>query len=182
MSSIAQFAALLKIQPPKVQVLNVLLVGVTLLAIAAIYHSGLRTYTPPDAKNLVTVEAWINGYASPWEYNRSVLRFGVSYIDQEGRQVQSAFLDAGVYEREKLRIGSRLRMTIEVGEQETVLRALVSPEGKVLFDDNFNQQVVAWNNESIWQAVVLCTLAAMGFIFVALLIAWKHRRVLLGRS
>ncbi|MBF8742542.1 hypothetical protein [Pseudomonas guariconensis] len=182
MTSIAQFSKLLKTLPPKKRVLNVLLVGGGLLIVAFMHYVSLLAYTPPDTQRLIAIEGRVNGDAYAWKHNRLLVRFGVSYVLQGEKQVGPAYAFASVYRQLGLRVGSKVRLVVEVGDKESVLRKLETQDGITLFDDDLNKKIVAWQNESVWMDVVLVMFAAIGFIFVALIMIWRHRRVLLGRS
>ncbi|MBF8728980.1 MULTISPECIES: hypothetical protein [Pseudomonas] len=88
------------------------------------------------------------------------------------------YVNQAIYQQAGLRIGSKVLLTVEAGEPDTVMRELATQEGLVVFDDDFNRQIIEWNNESIWRNVVLLALVSFAPFFVALRIAWKHRRAL----
>lgn len=148
------------------------------LGAAALYYSQLRVHTPIDVSRLVTLEGCVNGYASSWEHDPAIVKLGVAFRLNGAKHVNAVYVNQAIYEQAGLRIGSKVLLTVETGEQDTVLRELATQEGRVLFDDDFNRKIIDWNNESIWRNVVLLALVSFGPFFMALRVAWKHRRAL----
>jgi len=177
-SSIILFRELLKTVSPKLQVFNVLLVAVVLLASAALYYSTLRTYTLPVLTHLLFVEGRIHGEGQIWAYDRTVVQFGVAYSVQEKKYIQPVYADLSVYQQSGLKIGTRVYLAVEPLGQGSEVRELTTQEGRVVFDDELNRQVIERNNESVWRSIGLLVLMALVPFFVALRIAWKSRGTL----
>lgn len=178
MFSISSFARMLKTLPPRQQVFNLLIVAVGLWVFAALYYSQLRVYAPVDVTRLVNLEGRVNGHASSWEHDPAIVTLGITFRLNGARHVKAVYVNQAIYQQTGLRIGSKVLLTVEVGEPDIVLRELATQEGLVVFDDDFNRQIIEWNNESIWRNVVLLALVSFAPFFVALRVAWKHRRTL----
>lgn len=178
MSSIILFRELLKAVSPKLQIFNVLLVAVVLLASAALYYSTLRTYTLPVLTRLLFVEGRIHGEGQSWAYDRTVVQFGVAYSVQGKKYIKPVYADLSVYQQSGLQVGSRVHLAVEPSGQDSEVRELTTQEGRVVFNDELHRRIIERNNESVWRNSGLLILVAVFPLFVALRIAWRSRRTL----
>ncbi|WP_176512979.1 hypothetical protein [Pseudomonas faucium] len=176
MASLTEFIKVLSEAPPKQRVQLLLVVAVSMLAFTALYIDDLRTYTAPDMSNMTVIEGRISGYPSGWEHNRGLLKFSVSYMFEGVRQGKRIYTYPELFEQSGLKINSKVLLTVERLEEGSMVRELATLDGRVLYDDRFNQQVIAWNNESIRASLVLGILGAIVVAVVALITVVRNRR------
>ena len=169
---------LMDVYAPKTTGFQSFIIAVGLWSFAALYYSQLRVYAPVDVTRLVNLEGRVNGHASSWEHDPAIVTLGITFRLNGAKHVKAVYVNQAIYQQTGLRIGSKVLLTVEVGEPDIALRELATQEGLVVFDDDFNRQIIEWNNESIWRNVVLLTLVSFAPFFAALRVASKHRRTL----
>ncbi|WP_409274729.1 hypothetical protein [Pseudomonas sp. KCJK9111] len=152
------------------------IVVVTMLAGVALYFSQLMVYTAPDASRLMVIEGRVSGYPDSWEHNRSLVHFGVAYKLDGKREGKPIYTYRELYEASRLRINSKVVLTVERVDEGSRVRELATLDGRILYDDRLGQQVVLWNNESIRSTVILGCLASIGTAVAAVVMLARHQR------
>jgi len=176
--SISGFIELLRVSHPLARVKLLSIVVITMVVFVALYVSQLKEYTAPDVAKLIIIEGRVSGHPNSWEHNRSLVHFSVAYKLDGKREGKPIYTYWELYEQSGLRINSKVLLTVERQEGGSVVRGLSTLYGRVLYDDRFNQQVIAWNNESINFKVFLMVLTSIGVAAVALATVVRYRREL----
>jgi len=173
--SLSGFFKIYRASPPfkRIQLLSIVLV--TMLSFAALYYSDLKVYKAPDFSRLTFVEGRVSGYPDTWEHNRSIIHFAVAYTLDGVRYGKGIYTYPALYKESGLRINKKVSLTVERLDDGSQVRELATLDGRVLFDDRFHQQVIAWNNQSIKFKVVLAGLMSFGLAVAALVVAIRHR-------
>ncbi|NIE77485.1 hypothetical protein F3J45_23920 [Pantoea sp. Ap-967] len=173
------FIKLLRSSPPLVRIQLLSALCVTLVGFIGLNFSQWEEYTPPDASKFIAVEGRVSGQPASWENNRSLAKFSVAYKIDGVRQGKPIYTYWELYRQSGLRINSKVLLTVERVKEGSIVRALATLEGRVLYDDKFSRQVIAWNNESIKRFTVMAGAISAAVAVVTLIIALRHRRTLL---
>lgn len=175
MYSTSEFVKIYRASTPLKQIQLLLIMMFTVLPFAALYCSDLKVYKAPDFSRLTFVEGRVSGYPDTWEHNRSIMYFAVAYTLDGVRYGKRTYTYPALYKESGLRINKKVFLTVERLDDGSQVRELVTLDGRVLFDDRFHQQVVAWNNQSIKFKVALIGLMSFGLAVAALIVAVRHR-------
>lgn len=178
MHSMSDFVKIYRASPPlrKIQLLSIMMA--TILSFAALYYSDLKVYKAPDFSRLTFVEGRVSGYPDTWEHDRSIMHFAVAYTLDGVRYGKRIYTYAALYKESGLRINKKVSLTVERLDDGSQVRELATLDGRLLFNDRFHQQVIAWNNQSIKFKVVLAGLMSFGLAVAAFVVAVRHRRKL----
>lgn len=176
MQSFAGFIKLLGASPPLKCAQLLAIVVITMLAGVALYFSQLKVYTAPDLSRLIVIEGRVSGYPNSWEHNRSLVHFSVAYKLDGKREGKPVYTYRELYEASGLRMNAKVVLTVERMDEGSRVHELATLDGRIVYDDRLNQQVVAWNNESIRSTVVLGVLVSVGGVIAAIIMVVRHRR------
>lgn len=164
--------------PPKttrMQIVYLLCVGVTMMVFATFYCYDKKTYIAPDPLSQITLDGWVSGYADEWRVDKSLLQFGVSYRLQGVLYGKAMFAYKDAFDQLGLRIGSKVRLTVEDTEQGVTIRQMATQQGRILFDDRMNRQIVTLYNEQSTRLAIFCIVVAIPCFVFAALVAWRSR-------
>ncbi|MFF7061708.1 hypothetical protein [Pseudomonas sp. NPDC008258] len=175
MYSTSEFVKIYRASPPLRQIQLLLIMMCTVLPFAALYYSDLKVYKAPDFSRLTFVEGRVSGYPDTWEHNRSIMHFAVAYTLDGVRYGKGIYTYPALYKESGLRINKKVSLTVERLDDGSQVRELATLDGRVLFDDRFHQQVIAWNNQSIKFKVVVAGLMSFGLAVAALVVAIRYR-------
>ena len=175
----ASLASQLSALTPRQRFIVLLLLAICFLAFAAIYARGYRDAPASDDTRLVTLDGRLTTHPQVWKPQPELVSFGVAYDLDGQRRQQGLYAYHSAFEQAGIGMGTVLRLTVEGSGR---VRALASEEGRILFDDRLNQQVIEWNNISIRRGVIVSGVMSTAALAFALLTGWRHRRRIFSRG
>lgn len=162
--------------PAKSQVKLYCTLAVAVLLMGALFLVDWNVYIKPDPERLIQVEGKLTSNGEVWKQDRSIVYFGVAprgaYQD---RQRVYAYKD--VFQTTGLRRGAKVSLVVEQTAEGVVVRELSTLEGRVLFDANMHEHVVASGNNAVLRAIAL-TIFLVALLLVSAFVIWRrHLRV-----
>ncbi|HGM5581554.1 TPA: hypothetical protein ACKP22_003259 [Pseudomonas putida] len=175
----ASLASQLSALTPRQRLIVLLLLAICFLAFAGIYARGYRDAPAADDTRLVTLDGRLTTHPQVWKPQPELVSFGVAYELDGQRYQQGLYAYRSAFEQARVGMGTVLRLTVEGSGR---VRALANAEGRILFDDRLNQQVIEWNNTSIRRGVIVSGVMSAAALVFALLTGWRHRRRIFVRG
>lgn len=154
------------------------------LLFAGLYLLSWEQYHEPDYAHWVAVPGKVTGDGSSWKPDNTLLRFGVRFTlpNEVETRVRPVYADIQAYRESGIRTGSPVTLTVEPLHDEVIVREVVTPDGRVLYDDSLYYHVVSANNNLATRIIVALPIASIIGLVLGGILWFRNEDARVGES